>query len=120
MTTTTAVVPGSVTIASATLMTAVAGYVDAFLYLRHHTFGFAQTGNVIFLAVAFVRGGDWTRYVWPLLAYVVGLIVAQVPRTRTKGLTTGIMTLALSVQLFVFIALALLPRDAPTALFVVP
>jgi uncharacterized membrane protein YoaK (UPF0700 family) len=120
MTMTTSALPGRVTIASATLMTAVSGYVDAFLYLRHHTFGFAQSGNVIFLAVAFVQGGDWLRYVWPLLAYVAGLIVAQVPRTRPNGITTRIMILALSVQLLVFVPLAVLPRDAPTALFVVP
>ena len=120
MTTTTAVAPGSVTIASATLMTAVAGYVDAFLYLRHHTFGFAQSGNIIFLAVAFVQGGDWLRFLWPVLAYVTGLIVAQVPRMRGVGVTTKIMTAALLVQLVVFIALAVLPRDAPSALFVLP
>jgi uncharacterized membrane protein YoaK (UPF0700 family) len=111
---------GRVTIASATLMTAVSGYVDAFLYLRHHTFGFAQTGNVIFLAVAVVEGTNWTRFVWPLLAYIAGLIVAQLPRVRAGGLTNRIMTAALVGQLLVFIALAGLPRNAPTALFVVP
>ena len=111
--------PGGVTIASATLMTAVAGYVDAFLYLRHHTFGFAQSGNIIFLAVALVQRGDWARFAWPVLAYLAGLIVAQIPRTRTTGITTKVMTIALLGQLVVFVVLALLPRDAPTALFVV-
>jgi hypothetical protein len=57
--TTTAVAPGSVTIASATLMTAVAGYVDAFLYLRHHTavshaFGPAFWGAVVLEGASFV------------------------------------------------------------------
>jgi uncharacterized membrane protein YoaK (UPF0700 family) len=118
--TTTELVPGRVTIASATLMTAVAGYVDAFLYLRHQTFGFAQSGNIIFLAVKFVQGGDWLRFFWPVLAYLAGLIVAQLPRMRGVGVTTKNMTAALLVQLIVFVALACLPFDAPTALFVLP
>lgn len=66
---------GEVGIISAVLMTAVGGYIDAFLYLRHQVFGFAQTGNVVFLAVGVVKGEEWAKFAWPLLAYLAGLAV---------------------------------------------
>jgi uncharacterized membrane protein YoaK (UPF0700 family) len=112
--------PGGIGIASAALMTSVGGYIDAFLYLRHHVFGFAQTGNVIFLAAALVQRGDWAVFVWPLLAYLAGLIVAQLLRTRAPTLPARVLGATLGIQLLVFAALAFPPRDAPAALFVVP
>jgi uncharacterized membrane protein YoaK (UPF0700 family) len=111
---------GGVSIVSAVLMTSVGGYIDAFLYLRHHVFGFAQTGNVIFLAVALVQRGDWVMFVWPLLAYLAGLIVAQLLRTRAPTLPARVLGAAMGIQLLVLVALAFLPRDAAAALFVVP
>jgi hypothetical protein len=41
----TAPLTGRMVIASATLMTSVAGYVDVFLCLRHHTFCFARAAT---------------------------------------------------------------------------
>lgn len=112
--------PGEIGIASALLMTAVGGYIDAFLFLRHQVFGFAQTGNVIFLAVDLVKDGDWVVYLWPLLAYLAGLAVAQVVRALAPGLPTRVIGAALGFQLLVFAVLSLVPPDAPAALFVVP
>jgi len=100
-------------------MTSVGGYIDAFLYLRHHVFGFAQTGNVVFLAVALVQRGDWVTFAWPLLAYLAGLIAAQLLRTRAPALPARVLGAALAVQLAVLVALAFLPRNAPAALLVV-
>lgn len=112
--------PGAIGIVSATLMTAVAGYIDAFLFLRHQVFGFAQTGNVIFLAVGLVKDGDWVRYVWPLLAYLAGLVVAQLIRTYSPALPRHIVGAALAFQLAVFAILAFLSTNAPAWLFVIP
>ncbi|MGV9712738.1 YoaK family protein [Gordonia sp. NPDC003424] len=106
--------------ASAVLMTAVAGYIDAFLFLRHQVFGFAQTGNVIFMAVGLVKGGDWVKYVWPLLAYLAGLVAAQLLRTFAPELPTRAIGAAMGFQVVVFAALACLPSSAPAAMFVVP
>ncbi|NMN99940.1 DUF1275 domain-containing protein [Gordonia sp. TBRC 11910] len=110
---------GEINIASAVLMTAVGGYIDAFLFLRHQVFGFAQTGNVIFLAVDLVKGGDWVQYVWPLLAYIAGLTCAQVLRTRRPDLPSRTVTAAMGFQVVVFAVLAVLPGTAPAALLVV-
>src|SRR6202012_4871538 len=90
--TTTPPAAGGLGIASAVLMTSVAGYVDAFLYLRHHVFGFAQTGNVIFLAVGLVEHSAWLTYLWPLLAYLAGLTVAQMLRVRAATLPRKVAT----------------------------
>ena len=97
---------GEIGIASAVLMTAVAGYIDAFLYLRHQVFGFAQTGNVVFLAVGVVKGDEWAKFAWPLLAYLAGLVVAQVLRTLTPSLPSRALGAVLVFQLLVFVVLA--------------
>ena len=111
---------GEIGIASAVLMTAVAGYIDAFLYLRHQVFGFAQTGNVVFLAVGVVKGDEWAKFAWPLLAYLAGLVVAQVLRTLAPSLPSRALGAVLVFQLLVFVVLACLPVGAPAALFVIP
>lgn len=110
---------GEITVGCAILMTAVGGYVDAFLFLRHQVFGFAQTGNVIFLAVDLVKGGDWLVYLWPIVAYVAGLVVAQYIRTRSPDLPARVLGLTLGFQLVVFAVLAVLPRDVPALVFVI-
>lgn len=111
---------GEVGIISAVLMTVVGGYVDAFLYLRHQVFGFAQTGNVVFLAVGLVKGDEWAKFAWPLLAYLAGLGAAQVLRTLVPTLPARALGSVLVFQLVIFTVLACLPSTATAALFVIP
>ncbi|GAB2645118.1 YoaK family protein [Gordonia jinhuaensis] len=111
---------GDIGLISAALMTAVGGYLDAFLFLRHQVFGFAQTGNVVFLAVALVKGDNWSKYAWPLLAYLAGLVAAQVVRTLAPDLPARLVVAVLGFQLVVFVILACLPSDAPEGWFVIP
>jgi uncharacterized membrane protein YoaK (UPF0700 family) len=112
--------PADVGIAGAVLMTAVSGYIDAYLFLHHGVFAFAQTGNVIFLTVAVAQGHAWTGYLWPLLAYIGGLILAQVLRRFAPSLPTGAVAGVFIGQIVVFAAIALVPASAPAAAFVVP
>ncbi len=111
---------GEIGIISAVLMTVVGGYVDAFLYLRHQVFGFAQTGNVVFLAVGLVKGDEWLKFVWPLLAYLAGLVAAQVLRTLVPTLPARALGSVLVLQLVVFTVLACVPSSAPAEWFVIP
>ena len=111
---------GEIGIASAIAMTAVGGYVDAYLFLRHQVFGFAQTGNVVFLAVGLVQGSDWTKYLWPLLVYIAGLVVAELLHAGAATVSTRILQTVLIFQILVFATLALLPVGAPTQVFVLP
>ena len=101
------------------LMTAVSGCIDAHLFLRYQSFAFAQTGNVVFLAVALVQGAAWARYLWPLAAYVAGLAAAETLRAGRLALPKSATTVILTAQVVVFAVLTLLPDTTPAAVFLV-
>lgn len=101
------------------LMTAVSGCIDAHLFLRYQSFAFAQTGNVVFLAVAVVQGAAWARYVWPLAAYVAGLAAAETFRAGRPVLPRSAITAILTAQVAVFAVLAVMPGGTPAAVFLV-
>lgn len=109
--------PGDVGEVSALLMTLVSGYIDAHLFLRYHSFAFAQTGNVVFLAIALVQSGPWARYLGPIVAYLAGLALAEVLRGARPSLPRRFMVTVMIGQLATFAILALLPRTAPAAVF---
>lgn len=106
-------------VTSPLLMTAVSGCIDAHLFLRYQSFAFAQTGNVVFLAVAVVQGAAWARYLWPLAAYVAGLAAAETLRAGRPGLPRSAITAILTGQVVVFAVLALVPAGTPAAVFLV-
>src|ERR1700709_2818255 len=98
--------PGDVGVLGGILMTAVGGFVDAYLFLRDGVFGFAQTGNVEFLAVAVVQETGWTKYLWPILVYVLGLCAAQVIRVRLVLRPRFTIAVTIAAQVIVFAVLA--------------
>ena len=108
--------PGDIGVSSALVMTTVGGFIDAYLFLRHGVFAFAQTGNVVFLAVAVVQGHTWATYLWPLLAYVAGLAAAQVLRAARPTLPRAWILAIMIGQVGVFAALALGAINLGTAL----
>ncbi|KYH45927.1 YoaK family protein [Branchiibius sp. NY16-3462-2] len=111
--------PGDVGQVSALLMTMVSGYIDAHLFLRYQSFAFAQTGNVVFFAVALVQHHPWTRYLWPLLAYATGLALAQLLRGVRPALPRHFMVAVMVGQVAIFAVLAMLPAATPAAIFLV-
>lgn len=61
------------------LLTLVGGYLDAYTYfVRGGVFANAQTGNIIKLSIALANGesGLYLRYLVPICAFTLGLIVA--------------------------------------------
>ena len=74
----------------ACLFAVVGGYLDAYSYLTHgHVFANAQTGNVVFLALA-ASSGQWedaARHLPPIAAFACGVAAAKrmgvQPRKRT-------------------------------------
>jgi uncharacterized membrane protein YoaK (UPF0700 family) len=62
------------------LLSAVGGFLDAYTFVGHGgVFANAQTGNVVLLGVGLVSGevGDALRHLPPLVAFLVGLGVAE-------------------------------------------
>jgi uncharacterized membrane protein YoaK (UPF0700 family) len=68
------------TVRLAALLAIAGGFLDAFTYIAHGgVFASAQTGNVVLLGV-FAAAGDWlgaVRHVLPILAFVIGVGVAE-------------------------------------------
>jgi uncharacterized membrane protein YoaK (UPF0700 family) len=62
----------------ACLLALTGGYIEAYTWIVHRVFASGQTANLVFLWV-YVTSGDWNeadRFVLPLLAFGVGVILA--------------------------------------------
>lgn len=101
----------------AALLAASGGFLDAFTYLGHgHVFANAMTGNVVLLGV-FTATGDWIqslRHVPPLLAFLLGVAVAQIltlPRMRASLPNAAIASLT-AEMVFLFVG-GWLPTNFP-------
>nr|WP_249780228.1 YoaK family protein [Bradyrhizobium sp. dw_411] len=62
----------------ACLLALTGGYLEAYTWIVHRVFANAQTANLVFLWV-YVTSGDWKeadRFIFPLLAFMAGVILA--------------------------------------------
>lgn len=85
------------------LLAFVGGYLEAYTWIIHHVFANAQGANLVFLWV-YVISGDWetaTRYVPPLMAFAVGVILACWLRLIAPQYATRISTLTEIAFLFI-------------------
>ena len=58
------------------------GFQDAYTYFtRDEVFSNAQTGNVVLMSQNFMTGqwGDGLRYLFPVLAFAIGVVAAENP-----------------------------------------
>lgn len=64
------------------------GFMDAYSYIcRDHVFANAQTGNMLLLGINFAEG-KWNialRYLLPVLAFVLGIALAEVIKFKFKN-----------------------------------
>ncbi|MDT7639920.1 MAG: hypothetical protein QOC83_4208 [Pseudonocardiales bacterium] len=93
------------------------GFVDAYTYLAHGgVFANAQTGNVILFGVGLAKPGevDALTHLWPVIAFVVGIVVANLFRgeAATRQLHYP-LRYVLGLQALVLVAVGLLPASAP-------
>ena len=71
-------VPRDETLQIASLLAFIGGYLEAYTWIVHHVFANAQSANLVFLWV-YAIDGEWeraVRYIPPLLAFVVGVVLA--------------------------------------------
>lgn len=70
------------------LMGFAGGFLDAYTYLvRGHVFAYAQTGNMVLLAMN-AAAGDWWKaasYLFPIFAFVLGVLAAELVRSRFRS-----------------------------------
>lgn len=72
-------------------MAFIGGYLEAYTWIVHHVFANAQSANLVFLWVYTVSGEleKATRYIPPLLAFIIGVVLASwlrrgLPQQATK------------------------------------
>ena len=83
--------PRDETLQIASLLAFIGGYLEAYTWIVHHVFANAQGANLVFLWV-YMTSGEWetaVKYIPPLLAFVVGVVLAcwlrwALPRRATR------------------------------------
>jgi len=101
--TATASFPSDEALQIASLLAFIGGYLEAYTWIVHHVFANAQSANLVFLWV-YMTSGEWetaTRYVPPLLAFAVGVIMACWLRWAAPLRAARISTLAEITFLFI-------------------
>ena len=65
------------------LLAIAGGYLDVYTYVcRGGIFANAQTGNIVLLGIS-VADQNWSKidgYIYPILAFMAGILVAEVPQ----------------------------------------
>jgi uncharacterized membrane protein YoaK (UPF0700 family) len=93
------------------------GFVDAYTYLAHGgVFANAQTGNVILFGVGLAKPGEVNplTHLWPVIAFVVGVVVAHVFRGEAAERQLHYpLRYVLGLQALVLVVVGLLPASAP-------
>ncbi len=108
----------------AVLVTAAGGFLDAYTYIsRDGVFANAQTANVIFLAVD-AAGGNWhsaRAHLWPILAFIVGVALANLLKSDRVGRTVAHpIRWAIVAQILVLVAVGFVPHSVNNAVVTVP
>jgi uncharacterized membrane protein YoaK (UPF0700 family) len=94
------------TLVVAALLAFAGGYIDAYTWMMHRVFANAQTANMVFLWIH-AAAGEWAsalRYVAPLLAFVLGVMVACSLR-RFAGHQAGPISILMEIALLVAVAI---------------
>ncbi|AND93378.1 MULTISPECIES: YoaK family protein [Bradyrhizobium] len=85
----------------ASLLSMSGGFLDAFTWLSLGVFASSQTGNVVFLGID-AQSGQWLRalhHLLPIVAFVLGAVVAARTRAALRCLVGEIVCLATAMLL---------------------
>ena len=106
-----------ISLEAAALIALANGFLDAFTFVGHgRVFANAQSGNVILFGVGLARPdlAAPLGHLWPVLAFILGILVARVLRERaTSGPWRDPRVVVLTLQTLVLVVIALLPTGAP-------
>lgn len=95
------------------LLTLSGGLQDAYTYFsRGHVFANAQTGNIVLLGHNLFSGNllQAARYLFPLLAFALGVVVAELIRTRPAEGQPGWQKKVLLVEVLLLFIVGFLPQ----------
>ncbi|MFL6054305.1 MAG: YoaK family protein [Actinoallomurus sp.] len=105
------------------LLALVGGFLDAYSFISlGGVFANAQTGNVVLFGVEAARGhwGSAVRHLPPLLAFMVGVAMAEtLRRPRVAAVVRGPARAALVLEILVLVAAGFLSSMVPDGVLVV-
>ena len=70
------------------ILACVGGFLDAYTYIcRGGVFANAQTGNIVLLGIKLAQGNflECMKYLIPIIAFVLGVLIAEIVRKRYKN-----------------------------------
>jgi uncharacterized membrane protein YoaK (UPF0700 family) len=113
----------SVSVELGILLALVGGFQDAYSFVGlGGVFANAQTGNVVLLGAEAARG-DWAdaaRHVLPILAFVIGVVVAAtLERPRVAAVIRWPACAAIVLEILVLMAAGFMPPAVPAIVVVV-
>lgn len=94
------------------------GCMDAYSYLcRDRVFANAQTGNMLLFGVNLAEGNypDALKYLWPILAFSVGIVLSDVIRSRMQRSRLHWRQLSLLAEVVILFLASLLPQSRNAA-----
>ena len=94
------------------------GCMDAYSYLcRDRVFANAQTGNMLLFCVNLAEGNypDALKYLWPILAFSVGIVLSDVIRSRMQRSRLHWRQLSLLAEVVILFLASLLPQSRNAA-----
>lgn len=91
------------------------GFLDAYTYIaRGHVFANAQTGNIVLLGMKLAEGNvaEASYYIIPIMAFVVGIVIAEVVKKRYKEkVNVHWRQIVIAVEVMVLMIVALMPAE---------
>lgn len=94
------------------------GCMDAYSYLcRDRVFANAQTGNMLLFGVNLAEGNypDALKYLWPILAFSMGIVLSDVIRSRMQRSRLHWRQLSLLAEVVILFLASLLPQSRNAA-----
>lgn len=108
----------------ALVLTTTGGFLDAYTYIsRGGVFANAQTGNVILFGVDLSDGRaiDALRHLWPILAFVAGVTLANFLKSeRAQHTSFHPLRWAVGVQVVLLTVVGFLPDSVPDPAVTIP
>lgn len=91
------------------------GAMDAYSYLcRGHVFANAQTGNILLFGVQLAENNASAalKYLWPILAFIVGIVLSDGIRVRIKNVKIHWRQVALFFEIGILSFVCFIPQSA--------
>lgn len=104
----------SETIILGMMLACVGGFLDAYTYIcRGGIFANAQTGNLVLLGIRIAEGNliGSLKYLIPIIAFVLGILIAEIVRKRHKNsVRIHWRQIIIVVELFVLLGITFIPN----------